>query len=453
MGIAKFFNRYFKLGIRITALLLCLSPSAARSGCEEGVISPDAEILEAVNQTVVILKDGSTLPVVEARFTFNRLEDLLHENFLCFAELVAFTRGTIHRLSHSTSSALKRRGLLDREEMLLLAVRKILRNAVPLGQRQLTLESPYAEISESALPADQTSKELPKIVTAMSAPEMAWLKDNQVESRDLVEKIMRRIRVLMERDILAAYDLVQIARNPGHRVSHPHSLQILRLLGLLQPDDSLEGASYGTMDFSTRHIVLNGTHGTFLDLEVVSPYEPLQDGARLMTPAALLETPLPSSAIRQMSLDEMIAYYEKAQAISKYIVEFYNVGNHWMIDRSNESVSPEAGQIMPNGGLALELRDGTPKYLWTPLGKLEISGPAGGDLKPDFEVLRKKLDLKEFIPRDIRSVGAYGPVYRVTQDLDGSRFSDLFERRKDNELSYVEALKQWAKVRPHGRKS
>lgn len=78
----------------------------------------------------------------------------------------------------------------------------------------------------------------------------------------LVTAAMSSLKSLMERQPIALYELVMLARDPQHKL-FGNSGSILRQLNLIEAD--------GRIHDSMRTIILAATEGDGLDLKLVSP--------------------------------------------------------------------------------------------------------------------------------------------------------------------------------------
>ena len=88
------------------------------------------------------------------------------------------------------------------------------------------------------------------------------LKNGSEEGETFVKVITSTLQKLMERDPIALYELVMVAREPSHKPWGQKGKD-LEKLALLEPG--------GTMYGSVRNIVLSATIGEETDLRIVNP--------------------------------------------------------------------------------------------------------------------------------------------------------------------------------------
>jgi hypothetical protein len=154
------------------------------------------------------------------------------------------------------------------------------------------------------------------------------------------------------------------------------------------------------------------------------------------------------------SPDDFRDYYKSAQRIALYIYDQMALSGAEFENFLAEGPNPFEGQVVANGGIALEFYYGSPSVLWTPLGKLRIKGSGSpGDTKKVLSTLTEKLGLKVLIPIEYPTMGETGPVYQITKDLDGRSLPEVVLKKDKSEMvAYKEAMELWEQVKPSERR-
>jgi len=106
------------------------------------------------------------------------------------------------------------------------------------------------------------------------------------------------------------------------------------------------------------------------------------------------------------------------------------------------SVNPYGIQIIDNGGIGLELLDGKPIRLYTPLGSLNIRGEGSYCLlvKKFIPQLKEDYGLVQIEKERYGMAGHFGPVYAITRLPWSSEVLPIFvKRNKTDYIDYDEA--------------
>jgi hypothetical protein len=173
-----------------------------------------------------------------------------------------------------------------------------------------------------------------------------------------------------------------------------------------------------------------------------------------------------------MTVEELRAYYASVKQMSDFIVQTY-VDHDFKVTGETWGIDPVKHRLAANGGLSLVLLYGIPRRFETPLGGWEII--FGADTytsdrrKEAFAIIQEKLGLELLQP--VESVsgpvgGPFGPVYTVTRDLQGKKFTALPVRIPKGNVGDLEMngalwlepdqvsadVALWNQVRPPGRK-
>lgn len=134
------------------------------------------------------------------------------------------------------------------------------------------------------------------------------------------------------------------------------------------------------------------------------------------------------------SLEELVAkkdglkgYYEKAQAITKYIYGVIAQGSKYNTDRFQEPLNHVYYRVPADGSLGLKMGGSLPESLCTPLGEMQIGGSTvPHDIKKRMAHLTEKLGLVEIVPASYKKdYGPIGATYAITRDLEGNPMTQL----------------------------
>lgn len=151
-------------------------------------------------------------------------------------------------------------------------------------------------------------------------------------------------------------------------------------------------------------------------------------------------------------------YYQQVVKISKFIVELYNS----QPDKcSIENRIPSAVEYGPNPFYSVISNDGTlllqmgyflPSHFHTPLGKFDFAGSGFTNkhiAMEHLETLKEKLGLVEVVPKSSGLWGEFGPIFAVTQDVDGFPFHLPDMPLAKAEISYEYNREEWRKIKAH----
>ncbi len=113
-------------------------------------------------------------------------------------------------------------------------------------------------------------------------------------------------------------------------------------------------------------------------------------------------------------------------------------------------LNPFYSVIPNNGTLLLQMGYFLPSHFHTPLGKFDFAG--GGFVNKQvamdhLETLKKKLGLVEIVPKSSSCWGEFGPIFAVTQDLDGSPFHLPDMPLAKAEISHEYNREEWRKIK------
>ena len=95
--------------------------------------------------------------------------------------------------------------------------------------------------------------------------EALTLKNGTVEARVVVTSTMMNLEALLTENPIAFYELVQVCRNPEHRIFSQVQVKSLEELGLL---------SSGKVHNSIKNVVLSAVEGNGLDMTLGNPVAP-----------------------------------------------------------------------------------------------------------------------------------------------------------------------------------
>lgn len=219
----------------------------------------------------------------------------------------------------------------------------------------------------------------------------------------LVGAVMLALETLVKKNPIALYELVQISRNPKHKL-FGNTGDILRDLALIETN--------GQPCDATRLIVLAATEGEGLALKLVQPihkeYEEQAKSQRAF------------SKIRSLCDAEFYQLTRKVADIIFTLIEAEtsdpNGYRSNMEDRRNERANPFYNQTAD--GLFLELYYGMPSSLWTPWGKWDFGGSGGGCWNTLLPLILERFGATLHQPLRRSSMGEFGPVYALHKVSD-----------------------------------
>ena len=214
----------------------------------------------------------------------------------------------------------------------------------------------------------------------------------------LVGAVVLVLETLVEKNPIAFYELVQISRNPKHKLLG-NTGDILRDLALIEAN--------GQPCDATRLIVLAATEGEGLALKLVQPIHKEHGG----------QTKRQRASSRTRSLCDA-KFYQLTREVANIIFTLtesetsdpngYRLN---MEDRRNEWANPFYSQTAD--GLFLELYYGMPSSLWTPWGKWGFGGSGGGCWDTILPLILERFDATLHQPLRRSSMGEFGPVYAL----------------------------------------
>ena len=178
------------------------------------------------------------------------------------------------------------------------------------------------------------------------------------------------------------------------------------------------------------------------------PAEPTGASDPLFSSEAALPTGERAANPRREIQIDLTDYYRRANAIASFILKVANE-NHWIQDRTSQGINPCHDQVESNGAMALEMYYGMPSTLHTPLGRVEFAGSGQGDFNDVMELLTERFGLEEIVPVTQTDNGAFGPIYRITKDLEGNELPEVIYAKKADFIGYDNARALWEDVKPH----
>jgi hypothetical protein len=118
-----------------------------------------------------------------------------------------------------------------------------------------------------------------------------------------------------------------------------------------------------------------------------------------------------------MNDDQLVAIMRKVIDISEWLIPQTKCFVHG--DVYNGGPNHFYGNIKDNGGLFLVESYWNPGYIMTPLGEWAVTN--GGECSHDwFKTAKDRLGLVVVQEHCNNKMGSYGPVYRITKDLEGN---------------------------------
>jgi|LauGreDrversion4_2_1035121.scaffolds.fasta_scaffold522284_1 hypothetical protein len=160
--------------------------------------------------------------------------------------------------------------------------------------------------------------------------------------------------------------------------------------------------------------------------------------------------------VGEYQMQDLNEYYRRVFKISNYIIELYNsrpdeCSIHTRIHDAVEFGPNFFYGVTPNdGSLLLNISYFTPSDFYTPLGRLNFAGGGCGTRKifeEYLEIIKLKLGLVEIIPKTSSLWGEFGPIFAVTQDLDGCPFHLTDMPLAKAEISHEYNREEWRKIK------
>ncbi len=243
----------------------------------------------------------------------------------------------------------------------------------------------------------------------------------------LVGTVMLALETLIEKNPIAFYELVQISRNPKHKL-FGNTGDILSNLALIDAN--------GQPCDATRLIVLAATEGEGLALKLVQPIHKEQT-----------KNQQASSRIRSLYDAE---FYQLTRAVADIIFalikpETDNPNGYRLImhDRRNGEANPFYNQTAD--GLFLEIYYGMPSSLWTPWGKWDFGGSGSGCWNTILPLILERFGATLHQPLRRSSMGEFGPVYALHK-VDNTPLPNPIELDNAAYASYEDSHAAWREL-------
>ena len=211
----------------------------------------------------------------------------------------------------------------------------------------------------------------------------------------LVSVVMISLEALMKQNPVAFYELVQISRNPGHKL-FGNTSKVLQQFALIEAD--------GQPCDATRLIVLAATEGEGLALKLVQPVRKEQVVSQ--------RAPSKTRDIRDA------AFYGLTRKVADTIFDLIKMDTgdpdgykSSMEDRRKDPANPYYNQTAD--GLFLEFYYGMPSSLWTPWGEWGFGGSGSGYWDNILPLILEQFGATLHQPLRNSSMGEFGPVYAL----------------------------------------
>lgn len=250
----------------------------------------------------------------------------------------------------------------------------------------------------------------------------------------LVSAVMFSLKTLFEQNAIALYELVEISRNPKHKL-FGNTGDVLRKFNLIEAD--------GQPHEATRLIVLAAAESEGLGLKLVSPVRKEQEEKK----RAFSKTrDLCDAAL--YALTRKVADIIFEHAISEYAILRFGDPNRldkpYMEDRRKEGANPFYNQTAD--GLYLELYYGMPSSLWTPWGKWRFGGSGSGSCWENIlPSVLKRFGATLHQPLRTNTMGVFGPVYALHK-VDDTPLPDPVELDNAAYASYEDSRVAWEEL-------
>lgn len=253
------------------------------------------------------------------------------------------------------------------------------------------------------------------------------LKTGEEVPAPIVNVVMISLEALIKQNPLAFYELVQISRNPEHKL-FGNTGDVLRQFALIEADRQPCDA--------TRLIVLAATEGEGLALKLVQPVRKEQVGSQ--------RAPSKTRDIRD------VIFYGLTRKVADTVFEL--IGSQIsdpdgykssMEDRRKERVNPYYNQT--SDGLFLEFYYGIPSSLWTPWGNWRFGGDGCGYWESILPLILEQFDATLHQPLRRGSMGEFGPVYALHKVGDVS-LPDPIELDNAAYTSYDDSRLAWEEL-------
>ena len=243
----------------------------------------------------------------------------------------------------------------------------------------------------------------------------------------LASVVMISLETLMKQNPIAFYELVQISRNPKHKL-FGNTADVLRQSALIETN--------GQPCDATRLIVLAATEGEELTLKLVQPVRKEQVGSQ--------RAPSKTRDIRDAT------FYELTRKVADTIFELIEMETgdpdgykSSMDDTRKEPANPYYNQTAD--GLFLEFYYGMPSSLWTPWGEWGFGGSGSGYWDSILPLILEQFGATLHQPLRTSSMGQFGPVYALHKVGDVS-LSDPVELDNAAYTTYDDSRLAWEEL-------
>lgn len=221
------------------------------------------------------------------------------------------------------------------------------------------------------------------------------LKTGEEVPAPIVNVVMISLEALIKQNPFVFYELVQISRNPEHKL-FGNTGDVLRQLALIETN--------GQPCDAVRLIVLAATEGEGIELKLVQPIHKEQVKSQ--------RAPSKTRNIRD------VTFYGLTRKVADTVFELIESQisdpdgyKSSMEDRREERVNPYYNQTAD--GLFLELYYGMPSSLWTPWGKWGFGGSGSGYWDTILPLILERFGATLHQPLRRSSMGEFGPVYAL----------------------------------------